>query len=230
MSLVDQQMAERRERILEAARELIGEHGYEGFTMRQLAAASRVTAPTLYNLVGNKEQVLFAAVEEQTLGFVAALERSGHDLVALVDATVRQLLRRPRYYRALLLVLVGSESADPARRHVEKALARQIDAAIAELDAAGQLVDWVDLETLSRQLHAHLDMTSLEWARGLHGPASFRATARYGVATALLGLCTGPARERFERIARESQPRAHGRSRETRGRRDPVKHARGNAA
>ena len=45
---------------------------------------SRVTAPTLYNLVGNKEQVLFAAVEEQTLGFVAALERSGPDLMAVV--------------------------------------------------------------------------------------------------------------------------------------------------
>ncbi len=225
MSLVDQQMAERRERILEAARELIEEHGYEGFTMRQLAAASRVTAPTLYNLVGNKEQVLFAAVEEQTLGFVAALERSGPDLVALVDATVRQLLRRPRYYQALLLVLVGSESADPARRHVEKALARQIDVSIGELYDGGQLVDWADRRVLSRQLHAHLDMTSLEWARGLHTSASFRATARYGVATALLGLCTGVTRDRFEHLARESQPRAHRRARAPRG-----ESARGNAA
>jgi AcrR family transcriptional regulator len=223
LSLVDQQMAERRERILEAARQLIEKHGFEGFTMRQLAGASRVTAPTLYNLVGNKEQVLFAAVEEQTLGFVAALERSGPDLMSLVDATVRQLLKRPRYYRALVLVLVGSESADPARRHVERALAKQIEAAITDLDANGALVDWVDRTVLARQLHSHLDMISLEWARGLHTPSSFRASARYGVATTLLGLSTGESRADFERIARDSQSQAHrmgtkrGQKRTTRG-------------
>jgi AcrR family transcriptional regulator len=213
MSLVDQQMAERRERILEAARQLIAEHGFEGLTMRSLASASRVTAPTLYNLVGNKEQVLFAAVEEQTLGFVAALERSGPDLLSLVDATVRQLLRRPRYYRELLQVLASSESADPARRHVERALATQIAAALADLEARGQLVDWVDAAVLARQLHAHLDTVSLEWARGLHGPASFRASARYGVATAMLGLSRGESRRLFEEVAKQSQARAWRRDR-----------------
>ena len=69
--------------------------------------------PTIYNLVGSKEQVLFAAVEEQTLLFVAGIERARGDLIGVVDATVRELLRRPRYYRALLLVLLGSESAGP---------------------------------------------------------------------------------------------------------------------
>ncbi len=44
--------------------------------MRNLARASRVTVPTIYNLIGSKEQVLFSAVEEQTLRFVAGLERA----------------------------------------------------------------------------------------------------------------------------------------------------------
>ena len=63
-------MAERRERILEAARGLIESRGYEGLTMRDLAGASGVTVPTVYNLIGSKEEVLFAAVEEQTRHFV----------------------------------------------------------------------------------------------------------------------------------------------------------------
>lgn len=213
MSWIDRQMAERRQRILESARRLIELHGYEGFTMRQLAGESRVTAPTLYNLVGNKEQVLFAAVEEQTLAFVAALERIPPDLVSLVDATVRQLVRRPRYYRALLQLLVGSASADPARRHVERALARQIHAALASLDERAELVDWADRSVLARQLQAHLDMSSLQWARGLHSAAGFRATARYGVAAVMLGVSRGGARSAFERVARASQERAHGRRR-----------------
>ena len=76
MELIERQMKRRRERILEAARGIIAQHGFEGLTMRQLAAASDVTVPTVYNLVGSKEQVLFAAVEEQTARFVSAIESS----------------------------------------------------------------------------------------------------------------------------------------------------------
>ena len=50
-----QQMAERRERILEAARGLVERGGYDGLTMRSLATASGVTVPTVYNLIGGKE-------------------------------------------------------------------------------------------------------------------------------------------------------------------------------
>ena len=59
-------MAERRQRILAAARAIVAKRGYEALTMRELAQASRVTVPTLYNLIGGKEAVLAAAVEEQT--------------------------------------------------------------------------------------------------------------------------------------------------------------------
>jgi AcrR family transcriptional regulator len=47
-------MAERRQRILGAARRLVAERGYEALTMRELAQVSRVTVPTLYNLIGGK--------------------------------------------------------------------------------------------------------------------------------------------------------------------------------
>jgi hypothetical protein len=143
------------------------------------------------------------------------LERTGANLISVVDATVKQLLRRPRYYRALLLVLVGSESADPARRHVEHALARQITAGLLELDATGELASWVDRRVLARQLHSQLDMSCLEWARGIHSASSFRASARFGIATTLLGLTPGSSHAAFDKVARESQtqacrPRARG--------------------
>ena len=68
MSLLNQKMATRREQILETARGLIESKGYEGLTMRNLAAKSGVTVPTIYNLIGNKEEVLFATVEERHAG------------------------------------------------------------------------------------------------------------------------------------------------------------------
>jgi len=206
-------MAERRERILEAARGLVESRGYEGLTMRELAAAAGVTVPTVYNLIGGKHAVLFAAVEEQTSRFVADLERARGDLLAVVDATVRQLLRRPRYYRALLRVLLGAEPSDPARRHVERALATEIRTAIARLDESGELAGWVDRRLLAERLHAQLDMTSIEWARGALSAVSFRAAARFGAATAMLGVTVGASRDAFERAARDSQADAHRRRR-----------------
>ena len=44
MSLFDEHKAERRARILTAARKLIADRGYDGLTMRDLARASRVCA------------------------------------------------------------------------------------------------------------------------------------------------------------------------------------------
>ena len=50
--------SKRRARILDHARALIAEHGFDGLNLRDLAAAASVTVPTIYNLIGNKEQVL----------------------------------------------------------------------------------------------------------------------------------------------------------------------------
>jgi AcrR family transcriptional regulator len=198
-------MAERRERILEAARGLIEREGYDGLTMRSLAEAGGVTVPTIYNLVGSKEDVLFAAVEEQTSRFVLEIERARGDLMGVVDATVRHLLRRPRYYRALLLVLLGADAPDPSRRHVNDALALEIETALDRIAEAGELASWVNPTLLAERLHSHLDMTSIEWARGAHSAASFLAAARFETTTALLGVTTGATHAAFESIARASQ-------------------------
>ncbi len=205
MSMLDRKMAMRRQQILEAARRLIESQGYEGLTMRNLAVESGVSVPTLYNLVGNKEQVLFEAVEDQTRAFVSNLERAGGDLIAVIETAVRQLVRRPRYYRALLLVLAHSERAGSARRHVGRAIAEQIAASLAELADAGRLAKWVDRHALAQRLHAHLDMASLEWARGSLTATSFRAAALFDVATSMLGLSAGADREILEQIIREHQ-------------------------
>ncbi|MFT5695401.1 MAG: AcrR family transcriptional regulator [Myxococcota bacterium] len=208
MASLDQQMRLRREAILEAARNLIETRGYGGLTMRNLAVESAVTVPTIYNLIGNKEAVLFAAVKEQTRNFVSNLERAESDLITVVEATVRQLLRRPSYYRALLLVLANTDDADDARRHVGGVIARQIKSSLQVIASEGELADWVDVGTLSQRLHAHIDMASIEWARGSLTASSFRAAALFDVGTTMLGVTTGASRETFEGIIREHQANA----------------------
>jgi AcrR family transcriptional regulator len=219
MSVLDQKMEARRQQILEAARGLIETDGYDALTMRNLANESGVTVPTIYNLIGNKEQVLFEAIEDQTVAFASKFEVGNTDLISVVEATVRHLIRRPRYYRAVLLVLARSDRADSARRHVGRAVALPIANSIDALAQTGTLASWVDREMLAQRIHTQLDMACLEWARGSLTATSFRAAALVDLAMTMLGLTSAGTRKTFEGIIRESQGDALHRGRRTNQRR-----------
>ncbi|MFX8339372.1 helix-turn-helix domain-containing protein, partial [Acinetobacter baumannii] len=60
----DTAKAERRSRIIKAARDLIRETGDAGLSMRALAAKAGVSLATPYNLFGSKRAVLVAVLED----------------------------------------------------------------------------------------------------------------------------------------------------------------------
>jgi AcrR family transcriptional regulator len=209
---LDRQMAERRQRILAAAREIIAARGYEALTMRELARASRVTVPTLYNLIGGKQAVLAAAVEEQTARFAARIERRGGpspavQLLSVIDACVDELLRLPAYYRTLLRLLYGSDAAASVRRAVDRALGAELAHALAELAHAGGLATWADERALLESLRSQLGASALRWAGGGLADAAFRATASYQACLTLLGVTRGRSHAALARAARAAQPR-----------------------
>ncbi len=72
-------MQKRRDRILTEARRVIAEKGFDALNTRDLAKAAGVTAPTLYNLIGNKEQILHGLLME-------AVERIEERLVSFDNA------------------------------------------------------------------------------------------------------------------------------------------------
>src|SRR3569623_1888833 len=77
MSLFDEHKAERRERILAAARTLVAERGYEGLTMRDLARAAKVSVPTLYSLFGSKDAIIVTELEAMASSIARALQATG---------------------------------------------------------------------------------------------------------------------------------------------------------
>jgi AcrR family transcriptional regulator len=212
---MQEQMAERRERILAAAREIIGQRGYEALTMRDLARASRVTVPTVYNLIGSKEQVLFAAIEEQTARFEARLSAGAElapaaRLQAIVVACADEYLRMPRYYRSLLTLLFLSDSAGAMKQRVDRALSSPIGEALAAMQKRGELAPWIELRPLRGRLRAHLQMTSIQWASGALSDEGLKAAARYGAGLILSAATVGATRAEFEAFAREAQSAAVG--------------------
>lgn len=225
MDLRGEQKAERRERILDSARRMIGDAGYDALTMRDLARAARVTVPTIYNLIGGKEAVLFAAIEEQTADFLESIDTAENPspasrALAVVDSCTRELLRLPSYYRTLLSLLLTSETAREMRFHVDAALTGELERALVEMRAAGDLAAWADVPTLARSLTSQLQFTSVRWAGGELDAKGLCAAAVYDAGLMLLAVATGSSRaelaSRVERaqdqLARLRRRRKHRRS------------------
>jgi AcrR family transcriptional regulator len=79
--LRERQRQVREEAILEAARALVAENGYEAMTMDDLAARAGVSKPTLYQHFPSKESVVVRAVVammERTLDFIHTLPAEMH--------------------------------------------------------------------------------------------------------------------------------------------------------
>ena len=109
-------MEKRRERILEQARKMLAEGGFDALNLRYLAEASDITVPTIYNLIGNKAEVLKALVMGAFADFEASLENRlpcpTQGLPALMMSTFAEIIARDEsYYRATALASERLENA-----------------------------------------------------------------------------------------------------------------------
>ena len=213
MSLFDEHKAERRARILAAARELIAVRGYDGLTMRELARASRVSVPTLYNLFGGKQALLIGELEETFAKVVASIEGTPAGsfvdrVFAACDAGSADFLAAPRYSRELTHLFLTSDDTAPVRRGIAERYVEMMAGILRDAQAAGELAAWADPVTVSRRMFSHYLHAVIEWAQGELDDQQFEAATSLGAALMLLGLARGRAARELERRAQEWQPKA----------------------
>ena len=82
-------------RILDAALDVMAQHGYAGATTRQIAVAAGINEVTLFRRFGNKQHLLQAVVEQEAENFMAA----GIDYTGDVEA---DLVRVVQFYQHLV--------------------------------------------------------------------------------------------------------------------------------
>lgn len=213
MSLFDEHKAERRARILAAARELIAARGYEGLTMRDLARASRVSVPTLYNLFGGKQALLLGELEETFANVAASLARARDGSLverafAACEAGNDELLAAPRYSRELTHLFLTSEDTAPLRKAIAQRYVEMMAGVLRDAQATGDLVAWADPVTVSRRMFSHFTHAMIEWTQGELDDDEFRAATQLGIALMLLGLARGRAARDLEKRAQDLQPKA----------------------
>ena len=213
MDLLSDRRSEREDRILETARRLIAERGYDGVGMRELASQSRVSVPTLYNFFGDKSALLVRAVESQFRELLASIDRHGRDsrgtgvdlLLAIPSGCTRALLRAPQYSKAVLGVFTQSGQRSSVISTVAEITAEQFEIALARMGDDKQLESWIDPRALGRRLASQQIMVCLEWAGEHLSAAELEAAMLYGPCMMLMGAVHDEARSVLEKQARASQ-------------------------
>jgi AcrR family transcriptional regulator len=211
VTLFDEHKAERRERIIRAARRLVAARGYDGLTMRDLAHAARVSVPTLYNLFGSKDAILVA--ELQTIA-----ARIASDMLARTDdgyfargmgafeAGMSIVEESPEFFRAVIRMFFTSPASDAMRRRTEEGYIAIMVVNLTAAKAAGQLADWAEPRVAARHMFALYMSAFLAWGIGELDFAAFRATALSGVCHLLAGIARGPLAADVEARIRQLSP------------------------
>ncbi len=211
MGLVVRQREERRQRILEAARDLIAERGYDGVTMRDLAERSLVSVPTLYALFGSKNELLYVAVESYFGDLVGMVEFAESDtglprIISLVETLSRETPRHAAYSRSLVTFMRdGSETTGGLNDVVAGRLSHELLAALEEMKGKRQLAQWADPRPLAERLAGQISIATFAWALYQVSDEALRGTMLYGTAVTLLGLARGRAASDTEALVREHQ-------------------------
>lgn len=212
MPLGDEKRLERRRRILNAARDFVARVGYENVTMKGLAEAASVTAPTLYNTFGSKDELLYEAVLEH---YEQLLEEAGpavgvrglDRVIAILTSTAETMTREPNYVRTLL----DSFRSRPGGRRLGKALRMEglqaLIEAVEEMRSDGELQDWVEPTVLATLISGVRRSVTIDWVGGRIALEDLTDMMICSACVMLAGATTGEAAERCRRIAEERQGR-----------------------
>ncbi len=203
MSRREDAKAERRRRIVAAARDLIKETGDAGLSMRAIAARAGVSLTTPYNLFGSKRAIVIALLEDvrefherfSQLHRVGAVDR----IFQAVSITLAYLADDADFYRTLWTEALRFDSKElrgelqsPQRYGFWWAL-------LNEARSEGALLPDVDLDPLLRALDAVYVAAMLAWVLGAIEVQELEAHVGYGYALTLRGAASGQYAERLEK-------------------------------
>ena len=148
-----------RRKLLDAARDLAAADGYDGVTVRTVAAAAGVSAPTAYQYFSSKDHLLVDVLVElvgTTTVSLADRPVGGDTLADRASATLRRAVanvaRAPELYVALTRAyLTGGPDVAHARDAMEGSTRQW-----TELALAGTEVDPALQDVLESLLFAHM--------------------------------------------------------------------------
>ncbi|WP_293683145.1 TetR/AcrR family transcriptional regulator [uncultured Phenylobacterium sp.] len=200
--------AERRGRIIQAARDLIRETGNAGLSMRALASRAGVGLGTPYYLFGSKRAIALVMLNDVRgfrirfahLTLTDPLDR----LFAAVDIAVGFYVEDPPFYRTLWAAVF--DPSDDVRREIYNESRDEFwQSLIADTAKAGILAPSVHVELLFRALDRAFASVMLAWVMGELTSEQLAPNIRYGYALVLTGAAAPSWRARLDARLLENQ-------------------------
>lgn len=192
-------MAERRARILEAAGALIETGDVAALTMRALSENAEVSVPTIYNLIGGRDDVLAAVMD--LIGVTVDAELSILDSPPLercfdiADHCVARVTSRVDITQSVLAeglgpVMIRGEGA-PLRRY-----GPAIGRALVEAAERDEIILISSVRLLAENMMSLVAMRLARWAASDPNPpaAQLHAEAAHAVGLTLAAVVTEPFR------------------------------------
>jgi AcrR family transcriptional regulator len=179
---------ERRQRITQAARDLIRSTAQTGFSMRQLAVHANVSLVTPYNLFGSKQAILQTVLDADVDAFGEELSHSNKDpldrFFEAISLGRDYFARDEDYYRTVMNTIYteGAQDFRAAYRAPRRAFWRSL---VDDAMHCGVIHPSPHAEALSIHLASVYFINILEWIHGEISLDLMEARTVYGFALAL---------------------------------------------
>ena len=198
----------RRESIIEAVRTLLARHGYDGVSMREVAAEAGVSPSTLYEIYESKDALILQSVRNffEDMGFEEESVPVGMDrLVLRLNAIANFFETSNKQGEGISRLLFQDQNNEAATEVLLKNAVAARRRSIEEMVAAGQLEGVGDLELLARMLVSITWGTVLFYQRGEIDVGSLASELIEQTMTLLLPYAAAPRFARKMKSAAQSK-------------------------
>jgi|LNFM01.1.fsa_nt_gb AcrR family transcriptional regulator len=193
VSLRAHNMQKRRARILAEARGLLAHGGFEAMNLRDLARLADVTVPTIYNLIGNKEEVIVALIGEALFEVESRIQTASDAeplalATAIVTASTALYAEDEQFYRPAFLAVEHLAQVGPDDDRVARLYAwghRLIDDGIRACREARLLAGRVRPDAIADLVFRSYRSSCRAWASGQISIGEFRRVALLDIHLAL---------------------------------------------
>lgn len=200
-----QRTQHRRAMMRAVARSLLAERGYSGVHMRALANRCGVSAQTLYNNLGGREEIIATSVIEllhlQIKSAHGESERSGHNFMLVFCNQIAQLREQDGdYVCAIISVLNDDERPSPLKDTIDRTMVFAYRSHLQAMREKGQLKDWIDIDVLARSFHVIVSIVMARcWKSGMNANC-LRDELLINVGLPLLGVAVDEEAKRIESV------------------------------
>lgn len=194
----DLSKAKRRDAILDAAVILLGTRDSNDITTEEIATLAGVSAATVYNLVGTRNELMYQLVSRILTDLAESLQAlDPGDPIAeaqlIIEHTVRAFVSNPNAYRQVVAVTQHAAAAHPTP--VEPSSFQVV--AMRKAQSMGIIRNDIDASGLARQIFLSYTGAAMMWSAGRLDDAGLLTAARHGLFTALAAAATDDHREEF---------------------------------